>query len=277
MQILNSVSALKKWRSQRVGSLGMVPTMGYLHDGHASLIERSAAENNDTLVSIFVNPSQFNEQSDFDNYPRNTEQDSAICKDKGATAIFMPTPEMMYPPCFDSWVTVEKLTQRLEGKHRPGHFRGVATVVYLLFQLAKPQRAYFGQKDAQQLLVVKKMCSDLHLGVDVVGMPTIRETDGLAMSSRNARLNSNERQIAPLLYQALSTGERMIRSGSSNAEYIRTAMAEIINSAGKFTIDYISIADTGSLDEMTTVTLPCLISLAAFLGEVRLIDNVIVE
>lgn len=251
--------------------------MGFLHEGHASLIRRSTGENEVTAVSIFVNPTQFNQTDDFEKYPRNMEKDLALLDSLGVDAVFIPDSEIVYPPGYDTWVTVEGLTDKLEGASRPGHFRGVTTVVFLLFQMVRPGIAYFGQKDAQQLLTIKKMVKDLRLDLEIRAMPTIREPDGLAMSSRNARLNSKERKQAPALYSALRKAAGLYSSGCADSITIRQQMTEIIMESGPFQIDYISIAGADDLEEQTVVTPPCLISLAAWLGNVRLIDNILIE
>jgi pantoate--beta-alanine ligase len=273
---LKTVNELKVWRHQLECSVGLVPTMGYLHEGHLSLIQASTAENEKTIVSIFVNPAQFNQQADFDHYPRDLHRDLELCRDAGVDAVFMPTAEELYPESYDTWINLDRITRRLEGEHRPGHFRGVATVVFLLFQLSQADTAYFGEKDAQQLLVVKRMAADLHLQTKVKGLPTVREADGLAMSSRNARLSQHEREVAPALYRALQKAKEMYDSGIDDPDVIHDKMVEIINSAELFTIDYISLADIDTLEEQQKITPPTLISLAAFIGDVRLIDNIII-
>ncbi|MBA7580222.1 Pantothenate synthetase [subsurface metagenome] len=228
------------------------------------------------VVSIFVNPTQFGPHEDFKQYPRNPERDLALLEKEGTDVVFMPPAEEMYPPGFNSWVEVGKLAERLEGAARPGHFRGVATVVARLFDIVRPDRAYFGQKDAQQLLVIKKITADLDMGIEVIAVPTVREPDGLAMSSRNTYLNDEERKQAVVLYQALNLAQKLYAEGEKDAQSIRRQMTALIGQQPLADIEYISIADAETLDELDRVKPPALVSMAVRFGKTRLIDNVVV-
>lgn len=257
--------------------LGLVPTMGALHEGHLSLVRRARDENSTAAASIFVNPTQFGPQEDFGSYPRDLDRDLALLEECGIDLVFLPQPEDMYPPGFDTWVDVDRTAARLEGEARPGHFRGVATVVTKLFTIVRPDRAYFGQKDAQQAQVIRRLNADLNLGVDPVIMPTVREPDGLAMSSRNAYLNAQEREAALVLYRSLCRAEDMHRDGATSASQVRDAMRELIQAEPLALIDYVSIANHDTLEELETVQAPALVSLAVRIGRARLIDNVVLE
>jgi len=276
MQIVKTAAELSQLRGKMPALLGFVPTMGYLHDGHLALLRRARAENASVAVSIFVNPTQFGPNEDFRQYPRDPKRDLALLEGEGTDLVFMPPVEEIYPPGFDKWVEVGRLGRRLEGASRPGHFRGVATVVARLFELVKPDRAYFGQKDAQQLLVVKKMVADLAMGLEVIAVPTVREPDGLAMSSRNTYLNPEERKQAVALYQALTLARRLYSEGEKDAEVVRRRMAALIQKQHLAAIDYISIADAQTLEELEEVKPPALVSMAVKIGKTRLIDNVVV-
>lgn len=265
---------MRRERSSITGSVGQVPTMGYLHAGHISLVERSVADNDCTVVSIFVNPAQFGPGEDFERYPRDEERDLQLLSDAGADIVFMPPPDEMYPPGFDEWVEVTgPLTERLEGEHRPVHFRGVTTVVARLFRIVQPDRAYFGQKDAQQLRVVRRMVADLGLPVDVVGMPIVREPDGLAMSSRNVYLSPDERVAGLMLSMALRLGEGLAREGETDAAAIKREVAALITSNPHNELDYVSIADDETLEELEMLDRRALLLVAARVGKTRLIDN----
>jgi pantoate--beta-alanine ligase len=250
--------------------------MGYLHDGHLSLVKQARAENPSVVVSIFVNPTQFGPQEDFARYPRDPKRDLALLEKEKVDLVFMPSSDEMYPPKFNSWVEVGKLAERLEGASRPGHFRGVTTVVAKLFNIVQPDRAYFGQKDAQQLIVIKKMAKDLDMNLEVVAVPTVREPDSLAMSSRNTYLNAEERKQAAVLYQALKLAQKLYADGERNAQNIRQQMTTLIQKQPLANIDYISIADAETLDELDKVKPRALVSLAVRIGKTRLIDNVVV-
>ena len=275
MKIVKTVAGFRNLRPMLTAPLGFVPTMGYLHEGHLELVRRARAENPSVAVSIFVNPTQFGPKEDFTQYPRDPDRDLALLKKAGTDIVFMPSAAEMYPPGFDSWVEVGRLAEKLEGAARPGHFRGVATVVAKLFNIVRPDKAYFGQKDAQQLAVIKKMASDLDMGVEVIAVPTVREPDGLAMSSRNTYLNTEERKQAVVLYQALTLAQRLYAGGEKDAKVIREQMTALIGQQPLAGIEYISIADAGTLDELDKVKPPALVSMAVRFGKTRLIDNVV--
>jgi pantoate--beta-alanine ligase len=249
--------------------------MGYLHEGHLSLVRRARAENDVVVVSIFVNPTQFAPHEDFATYPRDPERDLALLEKEGTDLVFMPTAEEMYPPGFSSWVNVEKVTERLEGAFRPTHFRGVATVVTKLFNIVEPHRAYFGQKDAQQAVVIKKMVADLNMNLEIVVLPTVREPDGLAMSSRNVYLNPQERQAALVLFKSLNLARQLWEQGERDAQRLRQEMVALIEREPLAKIDYVSIADPETLEELTEVSRSALVSLAVRFGKTRLLDNII--
>lgn len=255
---------------------GLVPTMGYLHAGHISLVERARAENDRVAVSIFVNPAQFNNPDDLATYPRNLSQDLALLEKAGADLVWTPAPEQVYPAGYQTYVEVEEATRPLEGAHRPGHFRGVTTVVAKLFNVFQPQRAYFGQKDAQQAVVITQMVRDLNFNLDVVICPIVREADGLAMSSRNANLSPEARQQATCLYRALSAAKAAVAQGERSAHSLRGSMLAVINAESLAKVDYVSIADPVSLAELDTLESGALISMAVFVGGVRLIDNMVI-
>ncbi len=255
-------------------TIGFVPTMGYLHEGHLSLV-REAKKNNDVVfVSIFVNPTQFAPNEDLDRYPRDIKRDEELLKKDGVDFLFYPTVENMYPEGFQTYVSVDNITKVLEGASRPTHFRGVTTVVNKLFNITKPHRAYFGKKDAQQLIVIKRMVEDLNMDVEIVGMPIVREEDGLAMSSRNKYLNKEERKDAICLHQSLQKAKELIENGIEDTQTIKNEMEKTINSYAIPKIDYISINSLKTLDELKKIEKGnTLISLAVFVGKTRLIDN----
>jgi len=275
MKVIETVAEMKQARKKLRGTLGFVPTMGYLHEGHLTLVQQALAENKFAAASIFVNPTQFGPKEDFKKYPRDPERDLAMLKGVGTHLIFMPTVEEMYPEGSNSWVDVASVTERLEGAHRPGHFRGVATVVAKLFNIVEPTRSYFGQKDAQQLLVIKKMVADLNMNTEVVAAATVREPDGLAMSSRNTYLNAKERQAAIVLWRALSLSREMYLKGERNADKLRQAMTRLISQEPLAAIDYVSVANTETLQEFSQIEGPALVSMAVRIGNTRLIDNII--
>jgi pantoate--beta-alanine ligase len=277
MQIVETVAEMKKIRRGLQGQVGLFPTMGYLHEGHLSLARRCRQENDHTLTSLFVNPTQFGPHEDFDRYPRDYPRDFAMLEKEGVEYCFLPPVKEMYPEGYDTWVEVKGVTDRLEGAIRPGHFRGVATVVNKIFNILEPHCAYFGQKDAQQCVVIKKMAADLNMNVDIVICPTVREPDGLAMSSRNVYLNPEERAQAPALYQALSTAHVMWAEGEQEARRLRELMTEIIRKKPLANIEYISIANALNLNELERVEPPAIISLAVRFGRTRLIDNILIE
>lgn len=256
---------------------GLVPTMGFLHEGHLSLVRRARRENDRVGVSIFVNPAQFNNAADLARYPSNLERDLALLETEGVDLVWTPTSEVAYPQGYQTYVSVERLTRPLEGDSRPGHFRGVATIVSKLFNVFQPQKAYFGQKDAQQALVVKQMVRDLNFNVDVVVCPTVREPDGLAMSSRNANLTPENRKRSACLYRALTAAAHLIASGERDADIVRAKMRHDIEAVEAARVEYISVAHPETLAELDRIETAAMMSLAVFMGEVRLIDNVIVN
>ncbi|HSW57399.1 MAG TPA: pantoate--beta-alanine ligase [Dehalococcoidales bacterium] len=277
MRIIETLDDMKRYRRSLNGTVGFVPTMGYLHAGHISLITRSKKENTFNGASIFVNPTQFGPSEDFDRYPRDYPRDFAMLEKAGTDFVFLPTPGEVYPAGFNTWVEVQGVTAVLEGAVRPGHFRGVATVVAKLFNMVEPNRAYFGQKDAQQCVVIKKMAKDLNLNVEVIISPTIREPDGLAMSSRNVYLSAEERSQAPVLNQALELAQKMLDQSITDTGEIRQAMETLIKQKPLARIEYISLADALTLQELPTARAPMVISLAVRFGKTRLIDNRLIE
>ena len=277
MQVVGTIPEIRTLRQQLSGSVGFVPTMGYLHEGHLALVKQARIENSAVIVSIYVNPTQFGPREDFGAYPRELNRDLESLQKEGVDIVFVPSDDEMYPPEFSSWVDVEKVTERLEGASRPGHFRGVATVVAKLFNIVQPTRAYFGQKDAQQAAVIKRMVADLNLGMEIVVVSTVRESDGLAMSSRNVYLSPEERQAATILFRALSLARQLRQGGEKDAEKIRRQMTSLIKKEPLARIDYVSIADVETLEELSLIDRPALASLAVRIGKTRLIDNMPLE
>ncbi len=277
MKVVEKIDDMRRLRQQLTEPVGLVPTMGYLHAGHLALVRQARAENSSVVVSIFVNPTQFSLQEDYEKYPRDHVLDLAILEKEKTDIVFMPSVAEIYPEPFNSWVEIGKVTERLEGAARPGHFRGVTTVVAKLFNIVQPTRAYFGQKDAQQAIVIKKMVADLNMNLEIVAVPTVREPDGLAMSSRNAYLNPQERQAALVLYQALSLAQQLWSQGEKDAKRMRQKMVALIQKQPLADIDYVSIADTETLEELDVVNPPALVSLAVNIGKTRLIDNIVLE
>lgn len=275
MKIARDIQELKAWRRKYKGSVGLVPTMGYLHAGHIELVKTAKRENSATVVSIFVNPTQFAPNEDFKSYPRDLNRDLDLLKQAGTDVVFTPSDAEMYPPDFDTWVVVKEITQRLEGKSRPTHFQGVTTVCNKLFNIVEPHKAYFGQKDVQQVLVIKKMVEELNMNLDIIIVPTVREEDGLAMSSRNTYLESEERNSATVLYKALCLSRDMYEKGERDAEKIKARMTALINNEPRARIDYVSIADTRTLLELDRIEGKALVSMAVRIGKPRLIDNII--
>jgi len=275
MQILETISDIRTLRQQLSGSVGFVPTMGYLHEGHLALVKQARGESATVVVSIFVNPTQFGPREDLGAYPRDLNRDMELLRQEKADVIFVPSNEEIYPPGFSSWVDIEKVTEALEGESRPEHFRGVATVVTKLFNIVQPTRAYFGQKDAQQAAVIMKMVTDLNMNLEVVVVPTVRERDGLAMSSRNIYLGPEERQAATVLFKSLSLARELWQGGEKDAEKIRQQMASLIQKEPLARIDYVSVADNETLKELSTIDQSALASLAVNIGKTRLIDNMI--
>ena len=276
MRVIPSKDEMRRACRETRHPLGLVPTMGALHDGHLSLVDRARADCATLAVSIFVNPTQFAEGEDFNEYPRDLDGDLEMLRQRGVDLVFVPDVAEVYPPGFDTWVDVGPLADRLEGAARPGHFRGVATVVAKLFGIVQPELAYFGQKDGQQTVVIRKMARDLDLGVEVVVMPTVREAGGLAMSSRNVRLNAEQRRAATTVYLALSAGLRLWENGETDADAIRSAARDVLEAEQLLGhIDYVSVAAPDTLDELEQAAPGAMLSTAAHLGTVRLIDNVI--
>ncbi len=264
--------ALEKPRAQ-ARSLGLVPTMGALHEGHMSLVRRSVAENDVTVVSVFVNPAQFDESRDLEKYPQDLRQDLLLCEKAGVDVVFAPTVEEMYPEDFSTWVEETQLSRGLCGAARPGHFRGVTTVVAKLFNIIRPGRAYFGAKDFQQAAVVRRMTRDLDMPVEIVVMPIVREGDGLAMSSRNSRLQGPSREEALVLSRALARAEELYRAGQRDVGVLVREMLDCIRSAQHVQVDYVEIVDAESLEPLEHLNVPALAAAAVYIGDTRLIDN----
>jgi pantoate--beta-alanine ligase len=278
MRIIESVPEMTKACRETSRLLGLVPTMGALHEGHLALVRRARQENQSVAVSIFVNPTQFGPQEDLSKYPRDLERDVDLLRQERCDLVFAPSPTAIYPPGFDTWVDVGPLGNKLEGAFRPGHFRGVATVVAKLLNITRPDQAYFGQKDGQQTVVVRQLVRDLDLGVEVVVVPTVRHTDGLALSSRNVYLTPQQRQAAPIIYQALCDANRRWRDGTTDADKLRQEVRRLLESEPLIErIDYVSVADAGTLDELDFIQGRAMVSVAVKLGTPRLIDNIILE
>ncbi|MGM9631353.1 pantoate--beta-alanine ligase [Butyricicoccus sp.] len=267
---------VKAWRAQGL-TVGLVPTMGYLHEGHQSLIARSVAENDRTVVSDFVNPIQFGPTEDLATYPRDIDRDAALCESTGADLIFHPEADEMYAPDFCTYVDMDHLTKGLCGKTRPIHFRGVCTVVSKLFHIVQPDRAYFGQKDAQQLAVIRRMVRDLNMPLEIIGCPIIREEDGLAKSSRNTYLNAEERQAALCLSRGLNKGKAAVEAGETDAAKVRRIITEEIEAEPMSRIDYVEIVDWNNLEPVDSTEGSILAAVAVYIGKTRLIDNFIIE
>ena len=267
-------SQVKEWKKQGL-SVGFVPTMGYLHEGHGSLIKAAKAGNDKVVVSIFVNPMQFGPTEDLASYPRDLEKDSALCESLGVDMIFHPEPEEMYHEGFSSYVDMSVLTEELCGLSRPVHFRGVCTVVNKLFNIVQPDRAYFGQKDAQQLAIIRHMVDDLNMDIEIVGCPIIREEDGLAKSSRNTYLSAEERTAALILSKSIALGKQMAEEGETDANKIVVAMKELIETEPLAKIDYVKAVDGLTMQQIDTVKKPMLVAIAVYIGTTRLIDNFI--
>ena len=274
MKLLTTVRQMVQAREEAPRPLGLVPTMGYLHAGHLALVKRAKEETAAVVVSIFVNPTQFGPTEDLATYPRDMERDLALLEQERVDMVFAPPVEEMYPAGYSTYVEVEGITSRLEGERRPEHFRGVATVVAKLFTIVRPDRSYFGQKDGQQLLVVRRLAVDLNLCTEVVAVPTVREPDGLALSSRNAYLSEQEREAALVLSRTLRRVEELWRGGEQNGEVLRQEMRGMVQAEPLAELDYVSVADTATLEELGTVDRPAMASLAVRIGRARLIDNV---
>ena len=278
MRVISTNREMFKACREAVKPIGLVPTMGALHAGHLSLVDRARSDNKTVAVSIFVNPTQFGDQDDLKKYPRDLDADLEMLRRRGVDLVYAPAVDEVYPEGFDTWVDVGPLAEKLEGAHRPGHFRGVATVVSKLFNVTRPDRAYFGQKDGQQTVVIQKMARDLDLGVEVVVMPTIREPDGLAMSSRNVQLSQEQRQAAPVVYRALCLAHRLWMDGERKGNTLRRAALAMLESEPRVdAIDYVSVAGMETLEEMCQVEGRIMVSVAVQMGAVRLIDNIVLE
>ena len=275
MKIANSLTELKDARAELSYPVGLVPTMGYLHAGHLSLVKRARQECRSVIVSIFVNPTQFGPREDLEAYPRDLDRDLALLADEGVDLVWIPDQPIMYPPGFQTWVTVEDIASRLEGEKRPGHFRGVATVVAKLFNTTAPQKAYFGQKDAQQAAVIRRMAADLNFSIQIVICPIVREADGLAMSSRNVYLNDEERREAPVLFKALSAGKDAYEAGERSAQNLRQVMMKVLVESPLARPQYVSCANPDTMVELEWVEERALLSLAVYFGNTRLIDNLL--
>ena len=278
MQVLQNRRQMSRACRSAKRPLGLVPTMGALHEGHMALVKQARKDNSTLAATIFVNPSQFGPQEDLSAYPRDLERDLALLREEGVDLVFTPSVEEIYPPGFNTWVDVGGLGDRLEGAHRSGHFRGVATVVAKLFNIIGPDRAYFGQKDGQQSAVIRKMVCDLDLGVEVVMVPTVRDSDGLALSSRNAYLTEEQRRAAPVVYRALQLAQRLWQEGITDGSWIRSETRLVLESEGLIErIDYVSVANAETLEELDIVKGRVMVSVAVQLGKPRLIDNIILE
>ena len=275
MKTVETISAVRDWRRSLHGSVGFVPTMGALHEGHLSLVRRARAECDHVAVSLFVNPTQFGPREDLSRYPRDLPRDQRLLEQAGCDLLFAPAPAVMYPEGFDTRVEPGEVAAPLEGERRPGHFSGVATVVVKLINIVEPTRAYFGRKDAQQLAVIRKMAADLDLNVELVPCDTVREADGLAMSSRNAYLTPEERAAAPVVYRALGAARARFESGERDAETLRAAMREVLAAEPLAKTDYVSVADPLTLRELDRVEAGAVVSLAVRFGSTRLIDNLV--
>jgi pantoate--beta-alanine ligase len=276
MKTVKTIAEMRQLRAQITGTIGFVPTMGYLHEGHISLVNKAREENDVVFVSIFVNPTQFGPKEDFRNYPRDLKRDLAMLE-PATDYVFVPADAEMYPEKYNTWVEVNDITDRLEGVIRPGHFKGVTTVVNKLFNIVRPTKAYFGQKDAQQVAVIKKMVTDLNMDLEVVACPTMREKDGLAMSSRNTYLTPEQRKAAVVLSRALRMAKELWTNGETESAEIRQEMTSLIRKEPLAMIDYVSIADNETLKEIHRVKTPALVSLAVKIGKTRLIDNIVLE
>lgn len=275
---MRSIIGLDEFRSARrslFGTVGLVPTMGYLHEGHLSLIRRAKAECESVILTIFVNPTQFGANEDLSKYPRDLERDLALIAPLGVDLVWMPTAEEMYPSGYQTWVEVEALTKGLEGAMRPSHFKGVTTIVAKLFNAAQAQKAYFGQKDAQQAAVIRQMVRDLNFPLEVVVCPIVREADGLALSSRNKYLEGADRSAAVVLFRALSAAQELYEAGERDAEKLRMRVKAVLETEPRAQLQYVSCADFETLEELEIVKGKTLLSIAVFIGKTRLIDNFI--
>lgn len=280
MKIVNTINevreCVKVWKKQGL-TVGLVPTMGYLHEGHASLIKRASKENDKVVVSDFVNPIQFGPKEDLASYPRDINRDAKVCEEAGADIIFHPTAEEMYCKDFSTFVDITGPSDELCGKSRPTHFKGVCTVVSKLFLIVAPHKAYFGQKDAQQLAVIKRMVRDLNFDIEIVGCPIVREADGLAKSSRNTYLNAEERKAAVVLHKALEEGKKLVLNGETNAQAVVDKITQVINGEPLAKIDYVQAVSFPNIQIVNKVDGDILVAVAVYIGKTRLIDNFIIE
>jgi pantoate--beta-alanine ligase len=280
VEVLSKISAIKAAINKQKfsgKSVGFIPTMGVLHEGHLSLVRESLRKTDCTVVSIFVNPTQFDPKEDLQEYPRDFEKDSALLEELGVDIVFVPDDQEMYPEGFKTYVDVTDLQDKFEGRSRPGHFRGVCTVVLKFFAIVNPDIAYFGQKDAQQALIIKKMVRDLNLDVEIQVLPTVREDDGLALSSRNVYLTKDQRKAALCLVESLRETNRLIEAGEKNPQIIKSEMTRLIDAEPLASLDYIAIVDLENLDPLDKIEKETLIAVSVFFGKVRLIDNIIVR
>jgi pantoate--beta-alanine ligase len=277
MKTVSSLSDLRTTRLSLFGTVGLVPTMGYLHEGHLSLIRRAKAECESVVVSIFVNPTQFGENEDLSKYPRDFKRDLVLIEPLGVGLVWNPSPEIMYPTGYQTWVEVETMTRPLEGAMRPTHFKGVTTVVAKLFNAVQPHKAYFGQKDAQQAAVIRRMTRDLNFPIEIIVCPTTREADGLAMSSRNKYLEGVDRRAATILFRALSAAKSAYESGERDAEKLRIIMKDTLASEPRAQPQYVSCADYDTLEELDVASGKTLLSMAVLINKTRLIDNFVLE
>jgi pantoate--beta-alanine ligase len=277
MQVVEPILEVRALRQKLSGTVGFVPTMGYLHEGHLALVKQARIENSAVIVSIYVNPTQFGPREDFGAYPRDLNHDLELLREGGVDIVFVPSDDQMYSPEFSTWVDVEGVSKQLEGACRPGHFRGVATVVAKLFNIVQPTKAYFGQKDAQQVVVIKRMVADLNMAVEIVVVPTVREGDGLAMSSRNIYLSPEERKAATVLFRALTLARQLRLGGEKDAGKIRRQMTALIQKEPLAKTDYVSIVDAETMEELNLINRSALAFLAVRIGKTRLIDNMSLE
>lgn len=281
MKVINDIEEVRAvCRDYGQESLGLVPTMGFLHEGHLALVRRAKAENEHVAVSIYVNPKQFGPTEDLSRYPRDLERDLALLDGEGVDFVFAPSDKVMYPPGHQTAVTVTQVTQHLEGERRPSHFEGVTTVVAKLFNIIQPTRAYFGQKDAQQTVVIRRMVRDLNFNLDIIICPTVREADGLALSSRNKYLTAEQRSAAVVLHRSLQTAEQFWQNGVRDTESLRGAMRNVLSAEPLARVDYVSAADATTLEELAgeiPIGSDVLLSLAVFMGQTRLIDNFLLK
>ena len=277
MKVIESLETLWQTRKELTGPVGLVPTMGYLHDGHLELVRQAKKQTGSVVVSIFVNPTQFGPGEDLESYPQDLDRDLTLLKTVGADLVWTPTTREIYPPGYQTWVETTEVTQPLEGSYRPSHFKGVTTIVAKLFNAVRPDLAFFGQKDAQQAAVIQQMTRDLNYPIKIVVVPTVREPDGLARSSRNTYLDAEERKAASVLYRALRAAESAYLEGERSGAALRSVMAETIKTEPLAETQYVSCADRGNLHELDRITDGALLSIAVYLGSTRLIDNWILE